>query len=231
MKIAGLQKTTLLDFPTKVACIVFLHGCNFRCPFCHNANLVTEKELNPITITEEEFFHFLSKRKGLLDGVCISGGEPTIYQEELITFIRKIKDLDFLVKLDTNGTNPELLQKLLKDSFIDYIAMDIKNSKENYLKTIGLTKLELDKIENSIKLIKNSSIDYEFRTTVVNPLHTKDDFRNIANWIGDCNHYYLQTFQNSGHLINGEHLTNYSIEEMMEFRSILQTKMHDVRIK
>lgn len=221
MKIAGLQKTTLLDFPTKVACIVFLHGCNFRCPFCHNANLVIEKENT--FITEEAFFQFLSKRKGLLDGVCISGGEPTIYQEELITFIRKIKEMDFLVKLDTNGTNPELLQKLLKDSFIDYIAMDIKNSKENYLKTIGLTQLELDKIEKSIELIKNSNIDYEFRTTVVNPLHTKDDFRNIANWIGDCNKYYLQTFQDSGHLIHGEYLTNYSIEEMMEFRTILRS--------
>ena len=169
MIIKGLQKTTLLDFPGKVACTVFTAGCNFRCPFCHNASLVTRPG-DVDEISEESFFSYINKRKGILDGVCITGGEP-LMSHGIEDFIRRIKQTGLLVKLDTNGAYPEKLKALLDEGLIDYVAMDIKNSREKYAMTVGLKEYP-EKIEESIKLIMEKAPDYEFRTTVVKELHT-----------------------------------------------------------
>lgn len=197
MLITGLQKLTLLDFPGKTACTVFTHGCNFRCPFCHNAPLVTEK--NNVFLSEEDFFSFLKKRQGILDGVCITGGEPTL-QSDLTDFILKIKDFGYAVKLDTNGYNPDVLEKILSEGLVDYVAMDIKNSKEKYPLTVG-TDIDIAKIEKSVELLKNTSIDYEFRTTVVKQFHTPDDFKAIGLWLSGESNYFLQQFRDGENVI------------------------------
>lgn len=204
MKIYGLQKLTLLDYPKKTACTIFTGGCNFRCPFCHNALLVTDID-NSNTYTEEEILDFLAKRKGLLDGVCITGGEP-LMQNDIAEFIKKIKELGYKVKLDTNGTFPEKLAELLKNRLVDYVAMDIKNSKEKYAETAGIKNINLSDIEKSINLLKSSDIDYEFRTTVVKEFHTEADIEKIAEWIRGAKGYFLQNFEDSGNLI-GENMS------------------------
>jgi pyruvate formate lyase activating enzyme len=197
MIIAGLQKTTLIDYPKKIACVVFLAGCNFRCPWCYSSELVLPlKIVEQPRLEEKEFFDFLRSRKGLLDGVVICGGEPTI-NKDLPQFIQKIKNLGYPIKLDTNGSNPEMLKGLINTNLIDYIAMDIKAGQKNpiyqNLMTEGVT---LDKIKESVELLKSSGLDFEFRTTVVNTIHTADDFREIAKWIGGPSiKYYLQNFR------------------------------------
>lgn len=195
IKIGGLQKLTLIDFPDKLACTVFLMGCNFRCPFCYSSELVLpEKIKKQMLISEKYFFDFLKERKGTLEGVCVCGGEPTIH-EDLPQFCQKIKKLGYLVKLDTNGSSPEMLKKLIDKRLVDYVAMDIKASREKYEKTVGV-KIDLDKIKKSIEIIKNSGIDYEFRTTVVPTIHNKEDISEIAKWIGGSKvKYYLQNFR------------------------------------
>ena len=186
---------TLIDYPSKIAAIVFTIGCNFRCRFCYNTRLVDPKlfKTNDI-ITEEEFFEFLNKRKGKIEAIVITGGEPTL-QEDLITFIKKIKKYDFLVKLDTNGTNPDILEKLLEEKLIDYIAMDIKNTidDKNYMKITRVGNY-CKRIKKSIEIIKNSVIDYEFRTTVA-PGITKENIIDIAKYISGAKKYYLQEFK------------------------------------
>jgi len=199
MKIYGLQKLTLLDYPTKTACTIFTGGCNFRCPFCHNALLVTDID-DTDTYTEEEILDFLSKRRGLLDGVCITGGEPLI-NSDITEFIAKIKALGFCVKLDTNGTFPEKLKELIEKGLVDYVAMDIKNTKEKYAKTAGVERLDLSKIEESIGILMQSGIDYEFRTTVVAEFHSEEDIEKIAEWIKGAKGYFLQNFEDSGNTI------------------------------
>ncbi len=201
MKIYGLQKLTLLDYPGKTACTIFTGGCNFRCPFCHNALLVTDIDSSN-TYTEEEILDFLAKRKGLLDGVCITGGEPLMHNG-ISEFIKKIKQLGYKVKLDTNGTFPKKLAELLENRLVDYVAMDIKNSKEKYAKTAGVENINLSNIEKSINMLKSSDIDYEFRTTVVKELHTESDIEKIAEWIKGAKGYFLQNFEDSGNLIGG----------------------------
>ena len=197
MDISGLQKTTLLDYPGQVACTVFLAGCNLRCPFCHNASLVLE---NPLPqMTESEFFAFLKKRRGILDGVCITGGEPTL-RKELPEFIGKIRELGFRVKLDTNGTNPDMLERLLKEGLLDYVAMDIKNSPERYSVTCGGIDV-LDKVKHSAALLMESGTDYEFRTTCVHPLHDETAMAEIGKWLAGAKGYYLQNFVDSGSLV------------------------------
>lgn len=196
MLIGGYQKLTLIDYPGKVATVVFTVGCNFRCPFCHNPDIVApEKELarqfKPI---EKEFFTFLGKRKGKLDGVCVTGGEPTIYPD-LPDFLRKIKSMGFLVKLDSNGTNPNMLQRIFDEKLSDFIAMDIKNRPEKYAETAGLESIDIKKVKESVKLIMKSGISYEFRTTVVPGLHEESDFDEIAKWIVGAPVYYLQPFR------------------------------------
>ena len=200
MLINGFQKMTLLDFPGKVACTVFLGGCNFRCPFCHNAGLVLGS--NPESYTEEEILSYLEKRKGLLDGVCITGGEPTL-RPDLLPFIEKVKALGFAVKLDTNGTNPALLKELLDNALVDYVAMDIKNSFEKYPETCGLDVMELDSIKESIALLIGGKVDFEFRTTVVSPLHTAEDIEALAKEISGAEKYFIQNFVDSGELLGG----------------------------
>ena len=180
MKITGLQKMTLLDFPGRIACTVFLQGCNFRCPFCHNSDLLGPEGITEISV--EELLAFLKKRKGMLDGVCITGGEPTV-QRDLPALLRAIKDLGYPVKLDTNGSNPAMLRELVAQHLVDYVAMDIKNSKEKYGLTAGVPGLSMDKIEESMAFLLSGTVDYEFRTTVVRELHEEKDFQNMADWI------------------------------------------------
>ena len=193
MNLGGYQKLTLIDYPGKIATTVFTVGCSFRCPFCHNPELVLGKKLNGGKILEDEFFEFLKKRKGKLEGVCITGGEPTI-QKDLIEFIQKIKKLGFKIKLDTNGTRPDVLKKLLDLKLLDFVAMDIKNQPRKYNQTTG-TKGDIQRIKLSVDLIMNSKLPYEFRTTVVPGLHTQKDFEEIAKWIGGAKSYYLQEYR------------------------------------
>ncbi len=198
MLIKGFQKTTLLDYPSKVAATVFTGGCNFRCPFCHNASLVTHIDPDH-DISTDEIFAYLKKRKGILDGVCITGGEPLL-QPDISDFCKQIKELGLLVKLDTNGSNPDKLSALINDGLIDYVAMDVKNSKTLYEKTCG-TNVNLMNIEKSVALLMNGSIPYEFRTTVVRELHTKESIKELTQWIAGAQKYYLQSFKDSGDLI------------------------------
>ena len=209
MLISGLQKLTLLDYPGKTAAIIFTYGCNFRCPFCHNALLVTEKLQD--VIPEEEVFSFLEKRKGILDAVCITGGEPTL-QKDLREFILKVRALGYCVKLDTNGTNPELLDELLTEGLLDYVAMDIKNSPARYDEATGV-KTDMDKITESISLIKEKAPDYEFRTTITKELHSEKDISDIAGLVGKGSKYFLQQFKDSGSLIRDGH-TAWDIDEI-----------------
>ena len=178
--ICGLQKMTLLDFPGKIACTVFLGGCNFRCPFCHNSELFMGK---PEKLMEDEaFFAFLKTRKGLLDGVCVSGGEPTLYKN-LPDFLTKIKELGFLTKLDTNGYRPEVLKELVEAGLVDYVAMDVKNSPAMYAQTVGLEKMDLASIEESLRFLIGGSVDYELRTTLVSQLHTAASIQDMGAWL------------------------------------------------
>ena len=180
MTISGLQKMTLLDFPGKVACTVFLHGCNYRCPFCHNAELLEGKP-EPL-MDVGEFLTFLKKRVGLLDGVCISGGEPTL-SAGLKEFIREIKAMGYAVKLDTNGSRPGVLKALVAEGLVDYVAMDIKNSPSRYPDTCGLAKVDLAAIEESVRFLMSGAVDFEFRTTVVDPLHDASTIEEMGRWL------------------------------------------------
>lgn len=209
MLISGLQKLTLLDYPGKTAAIIFTYGCNFRCPFCHNALLVTEKLQD--VIPEEEVFSFLEKRKGILDAVCITGGEPTL-QKDLREFILKVRALGYCVKLDTNGTTPGLLDELLTEGLLDYVAMDIKNAPDKYSLTAG-TDVDFNNILKSIELIKTKAPDYEFRTTVTRELHTEGDILSAAELAGKGSKYFLQQFKDSGSLISDGH-TAWDIDEV-----------------
>ena len=183
MKISGLQKTTLLDFPGHVACTIFTGGCNFRCPFCHNSDLLDNGADDDYT--EEEVFEFLHKRKRVLEGVCITGGEPTL-QPDLEDFIRKVRELGLAVKLDTNGYKPELLKDLCQKGLLDYVAMDIKASRDHYGEVAGAPGLNMELVDESIAFLLSGITPYEFRTTVVRGLHTAEDFRKIGPWIKGC---------------------------------------------
>lgn len=226
MKISGLQKLTLLDYPGKMACTVFTHGCNFRCGFCHNALLVTED--NSDIISEDEFFAFLKKRQGILEGVCISGGEPTL-QADLSEFITKVKSLGYAVKLDTNGTNPRLLKSLIEDNLLDYVAMDIKHSPDKY-DIICSCQVDMDSIKESVSIIIDSGIDHEFRTTTVREYHTAEDFDAIAQWIKGDSKYFLQHFEDSGNII-GDNLSAFTKEEMTAFAERIRDKLPNVALR
>lgn len=191
MKIYGLQKMTLLDFPGRVACTVFLGGCDYRCPFCHNFELV-DGTANPV-MEEEELLGFLSKRTGLLDGVAFTGGEPCLHRD-LPELMRKIRAMGYKIKLDTNGYHPALLREMLTEGLVDYVAMDVKNSPRKYAETCGVQKIDMDIIRESIEIIKTLAPDYEFRTTVVNELHDNEDFEEIGKLIEGAKRYFLQRF-------------------------------------
>ena len=194
MVIGGYQKLTLIDYPGKIATTVFTVGCTFRCPFCHNPELVLSgKQQVTSDRMEKEFFEFLKKRKGKLEGVCITGGEPTI-QPDLIDFIKKVKRLGYFVKLDSNGSRPDVIRKVIQEKLVDFIAMDIKNSPENYKKTSG-GRADLERIKLSVDMIMNSKVPYEFRTTVVPGIHEEEDFDKISDWIKGAERYYLQMYR------------------------------------
>lgn len=225
MQILGLQKLTLLDYPGYIASTIFTGGCNFKCPFCQNASLVNYEEED---LGEDNILEFLKERKPYLDGVCITGGEPTI-QKDLKNFIKKVKNLGYLVKLDTNGTNPLLVKELIEEKLIDYVAMDIKNSKEKYNQTIGLT-YDIKAIEETVNLLLNGTIDYEFRTTVVKDFHDDDDFVKIPKWIKGAKKYALQQFVDSENVIQ-EGLSSYPKEKLYEFKNILDKELKNVEIR
>ena len=191
MRIHGLQKMTLLDFPGRVACTVFFGGCDMRCPFCHNAELLDGSA--PPVMEEEELLSFLKKRRGLLDGVAFTGGEPLL-QKDLAELAVRIRELGYPIKLDTNGTHPERLGKMIRDGLVQYAAMDIKNSPERYAETVGLEAVDIGPIRESASILLEGKIDYEFRTTTVAELHTDNSFEQIGRWIRGAEHYYLQRF-------------------------------------
>ncbi len=201
MIVNGLQKLTLLDFPGVVACTLFTAGCDFRCPFCHNASLVYRDE-GLERYSEEDILGFLRKRQGVLEGVAITGGEPLL-NSDLAGFIKKIHSLGYKIKLDTNGSYPERLREIIEQGLADKVAMDIKNSKEKYGVTIGIPDYDISPVEESVNLLLNSGIDYEFRTTVTKNFHENEDFEKIGEWIKGAKAYFLQNFVDSGELIDG----------------------------
>lgn len=244
MQLHGLSKLTLLDYPGHLACTVFTGACNFRCPFCHNAPLVLAPDSCP-PVSEEDFFEFLASRKGKLDGVCITGGEPTL-QPELPEFIKKIKELGFLVKLDTNGYRPEILKALLQQNLLDMAAMDIKNSKELYALTCGLENdfFDIYRIEESISLLLTSGIPHEFRTTVVKELHDAKAMKHLGLWLAGlankstgnyefASSCYLQNFKDSGALVCGIANCFHPIDQydLQEFIKTLQPYLPKIKLR
>ena len=210
--ISGLQKLTLLDYPGTVACTVFTGGCNFRCPFCHNAALVRPEELNREN-EEEQVLSFLKKRVGVLDGVAITGGEPLLHAD-MPAFLEKVRALGYKIKLDTNGSFPDRLIGLVRAGLVDRVAMDVKNAPELYAQTAGVRNLDLRPIERSKDFLLAGGVDYEFRTTVVRGLHTAESLAGAARWIESAREYYLQQYKDSGHVLTPEGLGSFSAEEM-----------------
>ena len=231
--IAGLQKMTLLDFPGKVACTLFLQGCNFRCPFCHNSDLLPHQGEEFMTV--DAFLKFLEGRKGLLDGVAITGGEPT-GRPDLPDLIRKIKDLGFAVKLDTNGTNPKMLKQLVADGLLDYVAVDVKNSPAKYAETVGLPSLNLDKITESLAFLIASDTDYEFRTTLVSQFHTAEDMEEIGQWLQSLvpgrkpKKLFLQSFVDRDSVVFSG-LSAPAAEQIADFARILTPYVGEVSVR
>jgi len=231
--ICGLQKMTLLDYPGKIACTVFLGGCNFRCPFCHNSELFMGKPEK--LMEDEEFFAFLKSRKGLLDGVCVSGGEPTLYKH-LPEFLAKIKELGFLVKLDTNGYRPEVVKELVEKGLVDYIAMDVKNSPARYAQTVGLETMDLAPIEESLRFLISGEVPYELRTTLVSQFHDAASIQDMGQWLGSLvtglkpKRLFLQSFVDRDTVLFGN-LSAPESEATREFAGILEPFVDAVTIR
>ncbi len=237
MKLGGIEKLTLIDYPGKVAATVFTLGCNFRCPFCYSSELVIpEKIKKQPLVSEEAFFNFLDERKGKLEGVVICGGEPT-FHKDLPDFIKKIKEKGFLVKLDTNGSNPAMLNQLIKDGFLDYVAMDVKAPKEKYGFITGLkdqwNDKKMKKIEKSVKILKKGKINYEFRTTVVPDVLKKEDIIKIANWLEGAKKYYLQNYRVQKETINPEFTKKkpYSEKSLKEIRKEIKSNFDICKVR
>lgn len=228
VKVHGFNKLTLLDYPGRLACTVFLGHCNFRCPFCHNAGLVLNPENEPV-IPIEEILGTLKKRKGILDGVCITGGEPTVHKK-LPEFVQQIKKLDYSVKLDTNGTNPQMVREMVKAGLLDYVAMDIKNSPEKYGETAGIVRADLEAIHETVEFLKSGEVDYEFRTTVTRELHKKEDFLKIRRWLSGSRRYFLQAYKESEQVIRPVY-SSYSREQLENFRQLLLEEISQVEIR
>ena len=224
----GFQKMTMLDYPGHVACTLFTAGCNFRCPFCHNATLVTSITKDDLH-TEEEILTYLRKRRGILDGVCITGGEP-LMQTDLKAFIIKVKELGLMVKLDTNGSNPSLLKELIEEGLLDYVAMDIKNAPNKYALTAGLDQVDMEAIRQSVDILKGCNIPYEFRTTIVPEYHTASDIEEIAKWLSGCYGYFLQQFVDSGCTIRNN-LHAYAPSAMMELLQITKKYVPNAQLR
>ena len=231
MRIAGLQKLTLLDYPEHTAATVFLPGCNFRCPFCHNAALVLDPSDTAGDTPIEEFFAFLDKRHGLLDGVCITGGEPLL-QPDLADFCTRIKREGFAVKLDTNGSFPEALRALVETELVDYVAMDVKNAPERYAETVGVPGFDAAPIGESIDYLLSGAVPYEFRTTVVRELHEPADLVALSRWIAGASAWHLQSFVDADTVLAGAGtLHAYAPAELETLLPELQQAVPNTRLR
>ena len=232
MIIAGLQKLTLTDFPGNVSCILFLKGCNLRCPYCQNSELIDYK-IDDNYILKDEVFDFLKKRKGILEGVVITGGEPTV-NRDLPDLIKEIRNLGYKIKLDTNGTNPTMLKELIDGNYIDYVAMDIKNTSDKFFTTTGLPENENEQlllnIEKSINILKRSKIDHEFRTTIVKNFHTIHDLKEINEIIGETEHYFIQNFEDSEYVLDHE-LKAFNDDELLEIKNVLTKRFPKTSVR
>lgn len=222
MVICGYEKFSMVDYDEKIACTVFTGGCNFRCPFCHNAPLVVGNVAKE-RMDEQEVLDYLCKRKGLVDAVCVSGGEPTL-QPDLQDFVKRVRDMGYLVKLDTNGTRPDVVKELLDKGLLDYVAMDVKNSPEKYAQTVGLDSVDISSISKSIELIKTSGVAHEFRTTLIKEFHSASDIEKIADWISGADAYFMQKYKdNEGCISHG--FTAFDKSELEPFVSIMSNKV------
>ncbi|MBR5192328.1 MAG: anaerobic ribonucleoside-triphosphate reductase activating protein [Clostridia bacterium] len=219
MELFGLEKLSLVDYDGKVACTVFTGTCNFCCGFCHNAPLVKDFKNLPV-ISEEEVFEYLNKRKGIIEGVCVSGGEPTL-QKDLPMFLERLKNLGLSVKLDTNGTNPTLIKELFTNGLVDYFAMDIKNNKEDYAEIIGVKGFNTKKVENSVEFFLTNKVDFELRTTLIKEYHKEENIEKIGAWIKGTKKYFLQKFKLSENCIS-QNLNGVEEEKAKEFIEILK---------
>ncbi len=228
IKLFGIQKLTLLDYPQKMASTIFTGGCNFRCPFCQNSDLVFLPENMP-ELQEEDVLSFLEKRKGILDGVCISGGEPLL-NPELAGFLKKIKDMGYAVKLDTNGSSPDQLKHLVEEGLVNYVAMDIKNAPDKYGMTIGIEEYDMSNIFQSVDFLMSGDVPYEFRTTVVRQFHKREDFAAIGRWIKGAKQYYLQSFVDSGDLICPG-MKGYTKEIMEQALEIVKRNIPNAKLR
>ena len=229
MFLAGLQKLSLLDYPGVVACTVFTAGCNLRCPFCHNAGLVLPEQIGE-ELDTGEVLDFLRKRRGILDGVCVSGGEPLMHGE-LTDFLKCLREIGYRVKLDTNGSFPRQLNRLLEEKLVDYVAMDIKNGPSHYAETTGIPGLSTEQFAESKDLLLTGAVEYEFRTTVVRGLHTEESLLEAAEWIKGAKAWYLQQFRDSGNLIHPEGLSAFSDEEMQRLLEAVRQTFPEAKLR
>ena len=228
MLICGLQKLSLVDYPDKLAATIFTGGCNYRCPFCHNAPLVTELA-SAQEINEDEVLEFLKTRRGLLDGICLSGGEP-LMQKDVAEFLTKVRELGFSIKLDTNGSFPDKLISLVGAGLVDYVAMDIKNSLAMYAKTVGVESVDLLSIRRSAQFLMSGTVEYEFRTTLVRELHDEQSLRELGEWLRGAKRLFLQNFVDSGNLIE-QGLHGFSKQEMQQLRQVVAPFFDDVYLR
>ncbi len=227
MIVSGMNKLTLIDYPDKTACIIFTQGCNFRCSFCQNSSLL--KASNESLVQEKEILDYLAKRKKVIDGICISGGEP-LMQNDIKEFIKKVKEIGISVKLDTNGSYPDKLNNLIQENLLDYVAMDIKNDFKSYSKITEIKNFNLEKIKKSIDILKKSNIDYEFRTTVVKEFHTFDKLKSICEYIGPKAKYFIQNFRDSDDVLR-KNLHGFSEEELLDIIKKLNEKYPKVTLR
>lgn len=228
MTISGMQKLTLLDYPGITACLIFTQGCNFRCPFCHNSDLL-ENEIKTEIVEEDEVFKYLNKRKGVLDGVCISGGEPLL-QPDIESFITKVKDMGFKVKLDTNGSSPSRLKRLIDKGLLDYIAMDIKNDFIDYDKTSGIQMINIENIKRSISILEESGVEHEFRTTIVKELHNLLGLEEICKYLGPNSKYYIQNYKDCDTVLK-KGLSGFNTEELVSIQNKLKLTNPNVVVR
>lgn len=229
MQINGLVKTSLVDYPGQLAATLFTGGCNMRCPFCHNRNLVI-MSTSTEQFSEDIIMDFLKHRRHTLEGICITGGEPTL-QPDLLPFLRRLRQLPLKIKLDTNGLNPEVLSSALTENLLDFVAMDIKNSPNQYALTTGVSDIPLDQITKSITLLKNSAIDYEFRTTVIQEFHTLDDLKLIAHWLLGAKKYILQKYQSSPDQLSPQIFNAYTLDQMTIFKKAIEPFFEVVELR
>lgn len=227
MIVSGMNKLTLIDYPDKTACVIFTQGCNFRCSFCQNSSLL--KASNESLVQEKEILDYLTKRKKVIDGICISGGEP-LMQNDIKEFIKKVKEIGISVKLDTNGSYPDKLNNLIQENLLDYVAMDIKNDFKSYSKIAEIKDFNLEKIKKSIDILKKSNIDYEFRTTVVKEFHTFDKLKSICEYIGPKAKYFIQNFRDSDDVLR-KNLHGFSEEELLDIIKKLNEKYPKVTLR